>query len=141
MKKFILTTFLSVFTLIAMAAGEAEIKFEKNSHDFGTFPESTKVTCTFKFTNTGDKLLVIHQAIASCSRRAAVHNNPDPYFSRQQTLLDRNVMETVTEALRITLSSAPAGAGFLWLTSCSPYQISFLSLSTFNCSLTVPPSF
>ena len=66
MKKFILTTFLSVFTLIAMAAGEAEIKFEKNSHDFGTFPESTKVTCTFKFTNTGDKLLVIHQAIASC---------------------------------------------------------------------------
>ena len=45
----------------------AEIKFEKTSHDFGTFTESnSKVTCTFKFTNTGDKLLVIHQAIASC---------------------------------------------------------------------------
>ena len=66
MKKFILTAFLSVCTLIAFAAGEAEIKFEKTSHDFGTFPESEKVTCTFKFTNTGDKLLVIHQAMASC---------------------------------------------------------------------------
>ncbi len=66
MKKFILTTVLSVFSLIAIAAGDAEIKFEKTSHDFGSFSESTKVTCTFKFTNTGDKLLVIHQAIASC---------------------------------------------------------------------------
>ena len=66
MKKFILTAFLSVFALIAFAAGEAEIKFEKTSHDFGTFPETEKVTCTFKFTNTGDNLLVIHQAIASC---------------------------------------------------------------------------
>ena len=66
MKKFILTAFLSVFTLIAFAAGEAVIKFEKTSHDFGTFPETEKVTCTFKFTNTGDTLLVIHQAIASC---------------------------------------------------------------------------
>ena len=66
MKKFILTTVLSVFSLIAIAAGEAEIKFEKTSHDFGTFPETEKVTCTFKFTNTGDNLLVIHQAIASC---------------------------------------------------------------------------
>ena len=67
MKKLILTTILSVFGLFAFAAGEAEIKFEKTSHNFGTFPEAeSKVTCTFKFTNTGDNLLVIHQAIASC---------------------------------------------------------------------------
>jgi hypothetical protein len=69
MKKLILATILSVFGLFAFAAGsgEAEIKFEKTSHNFGTFPESSpKVTCTFKFTNTGDKLLVIHQAMASC---------------------------------------------------------------------------
>ena len=66
MKKFILTTILSVFAMLAFAAGEAEIKFEKTSHDFGSFPESQKVTCTFKFTNTGDNLLVIHHAIASC---------------------------------------------------------------------------
>lgn len=69
MKKLIFATILSVFGLFAFAAGsgEAEIKFEKTSHNFGTFPESSpKVTCTFKFTNTGDKLLVIHQAMASC---------------------------------------------------------------------------
>ena len=66
MKKLILTTILSVFAMLAFAAGEAEIKFEKTSHNFGSFPESQKVTCTFKFTNTGNNLLVIHQAIASC---------------------------------------------------------------------------
>ena len=67
MKKLILTTILSIFAMVTFAAGGAEIKFEKTSHDFGTFSESSpKVTCVFKFTNTGDKLLVIHQAIASC---------------------------------------------------------------------------
>ena len=66
MKKLILTTILSVFAMLAFAAGEAEIKFDKTSHNFGSVPESQKVTCTFKFTNTGDNLLVIHQAIASC---------------------------------------------------------------------------
>ena len=69
MKKLILASILSVFGLLAFAAGggEAEIKFEKTSHNFGTFPESSpKVTCTFKFTNTGDNLLVIHQAMTSC---------------------------------------------------------------------------
>ncbi|MBE6272894.1 MAG: DUF1573 domain-containing protein [Bacteroides sp.] len=67
MKKLVLTTILSIFAMVTFAAGEAEIKFEKTSHDFGTFSESSpKVTYVFKFTNTGDKLLVIHQAIASC---------------------------------------------------------------------------
>ncbi|MBQ8443288.1 MAG: DUF1573 domain-containing protein [Bacteroides sp.] len=66
MKKLILTTILSLFALLTFAAGEADIKFDKTSHNFGTFPESEKVTCTFKFTNTGNNLLVIHQAIASC---------------------------------------------------------------------------
>lgn len=66
MKKLFLTTILSIFALVTFAAGEAEIKFEKPSHNFGSFPETEKVTCTFKFTNTGDNLLVIHQAIASC---------------------------------------------------------------------------
>ena len=67
MKKLILTTIFLIFAMVTFAAGGAEIKFEKTSHNFGTFPESSpKVTCVFKFTNTGDKLLVIHQAIASC---------------------------------------------------------------------------
>lgn len=66
MKKLFLTTILSIFALVTFAAGEAEIKFEKTNHNFGSFPETEKVTCTFKFTNTGDNMLVIHQAIASC---------------------------------------------------------------------------
>lgn len=66
MKKLFLTTILSIFALVTFAAGEAEIKFEKTSHNFGSFPETEKVSCTFKFTNTGDNMLVIHQAIASC---------------------------------------------------------------------------
>lgn len=45
----------------------AEIRFENETHNFGTFSsESPVVKCTFKFTNTGDAPLVIHQAIASC---------------------------------------------------------------------------
>ena len=66
MKKIILTT-LSLFIGVIMAYAGADIKFESTTHDFGSFSEkSPKVTCTFKFTNTGDGPLVIHQAIASC---------------------------------------------------------------------------
>lgn len=69
MKKYLFTAFLMLCSLVSFAqqANEAEIKFDKSSHDFGIFTESnSKVTCTFTFTNTGNKLLVIHQAIASC---------------------------------------------------------------------------
>ena len=66
MKKILLTTIMLVIGMVAFAQS-ADIKFDKMSHNFGTFSEdSPKVTCTFRFTNTGDKLLVIHQAIASC---------------------------------------------------------------------------
>lgn len=66
MKKILLTTIMLVIGMVAFAQS-ADIKFDKTSHNFGTFSEDNpKVTCTFKFTNTGDKLLVIHQAIASC---------------------------------------------------------------------------
>lgn len=69
MKKYLFTAFLMLCSLVSFAqqANEAEIKFDKTSHDFGIFTESnSKVTCTFTFTNTGNQLLVIHQAIASC---------------------------------------------------------------------------
>lgn len=66
MKKILLTTIMLVIGMVAFAQS-ADIKFDKMSHNFGTFSEDNpKVTCTFKFTNTGDKLLVIHQAITSC---------------------------------------------------------------------------
>ena len=45
----------------------ADIKFEKTSHNFGSFSEKNAVvTYTFTFTNVGDLPLVIHQATASC---------------------------------------------------------------------------
>ncbi|MBQ8501264.1 MAG: DUF1573 domain-containing protein [Bacteroides sp.] len=54
---------------IGMAAAQtkAEIKFDKTSHNFGTFPEEKPVvTHIFTFTNVGNGPLVIHQAVASC---------------------------------------------------------------------------
>ena len=46
---------------------QAEATFEVRSHDFGTIMEAKgPVSCTFEFTNTGDKPLVINQAVASC---------------------------------------------------------------------------
>ena len=68
MKKILFTTLLCVMNvLFVIAQGTAEITFEKTSYNFGSFSESSpKVTCKFKFKNTGDGPLVIHQAIASC---------------------------------------------------------------------------
>ena len=68
MKRIILTSLFSLMSfLMVLAAGTAEIKFEKTKHNFGLFSESNpKVTCTFKFKNVGDGPLIIHQAIASC---------------------------------------------------------------------------
>lgn len=51
----------------ASAQTKADIKFDKTTHNFGTFPEANPiVNCTFTFTNIGDAPLVIHQAVASC---------------------------------------------------------------------------
>ena len=50
-----------------MAQKPAEIKFDKTTHNFGTFSEKNpKVTCTFSYTNVGETPLVVNQAIASC---------------------------------------------------------------------------
>ena len=64
MKKLILTTIVLAFTLTtAMAQKPAQIKFEKTSHDFGSFSESNpKVSCVFAFENVGEQPLVINQA-------------------------------------------------------------------------------
>jgi hypothetical protein len=68
MKKLLLMTLLLVCGItMATAQKQAEIKFEKTTHDFGTFSEkSPVVTCTFTFSNVGEKPLVINQAMASC---------------------------------------------------------------------------
>lgn len=52
---------------LASAQKQAEIKFDKLVHNFGTFSETTPVQeATFTFTNVGNAPLVINQAVASC---------------------------------------------------------------------------
>ena len=68
MKKLIvIATMLMCGLTAAFAQKPAEIKFDKLTHDFGTFSEkSPVVTCTFTYTNVGEEPLVINQAMASC---------------------------------------------------------------------------
>ena len=68
MKKMILMTLMLVCGMtMSMAQKPAQIKFEKTTHNFGSFSESNpKVTCTFTYTNVGEQPLVVNQTIASC---------------------------------------------------------------------------
>jgi hypothetical protein len=68
MKKLLMITFLLMATFtMATAQKQALIKFDKLTHDFGTFSESSPVVeCTFTFKNVGEAPLIINQAVASC---------------------------------------------------------------------------
>lgn len=71
MKKIItLALLLTAITMTATAQQtekKAEIKFDKLTHNFGTFSESEPVKqCTFTFKNIGNAPLIINQAVASC---------------------------------------------------------------------------
>lgn len=68
MKKLVFYMMMLVASIsYASAQGKADIKFDKTTHDFGTFSEKNPVVnCVFTFTNVGDGPLVIHQAVASC---------------------------------------------------------------------------
>lgn len=65
--------FIAIFAVCMMAVtafaddSYSEAKFEVKSHDFGNIKEEGgPVSCTFEFTNTGDKPLLIIDAVASC---------------------------------------------------------------------------
>lgn len=68
MKKYILMTLLLIGGMaFAQAQKQAEIKFDKVVHNFGTFTDKEPVQeCTFTFTNVGEAPLIINQAVASC---------------------------------------------------------------------------
>ena len=65
---FIAVVAVFMVALSAVADGkQAEATFSIKSHDFGTIQEAKgPVSCTFEFTNTGDKPLLIIDATASC---------------------------------------------------------------------------
>ena len=68
-KRFFITLFAVCMVAISGLANDkyAEATFETKSHDFGTIQEAKgPVSCTFEFTNTGDKPLLIIDAVASC---------------------------------------------------------------------------
>ena len=66
-KAFLFLTLMIMSIGYMAAQAQADIKFDKMSHDFGTFSESSPIVkCTFTFTNVGDGPLVIHQVVASC---------------------------------------------------------------------------
>lgn len=64
MKKLLLL--LSIVFVSATASAQAVIKFDKTSHNFGTFAETQVQTAEFTFTNAGDKPLIIQQVFTSC---------------------------------------------------------------------------
>ena len=68
MKKILVMTLLLICGMTsAMAQKPANIKFDKLTHNFGTFSEKDPiVTCTFTYTNVGESPLIINQAVASC---------------------------------------------------------------------------
>lgn len=66
MKKLLLLVMLAVMGVTAIQA-QAQIKFDKYVHNFGTFSEADAVQkCTFTFTNVGDKPLIINKTASSC---------------------------------------------------------------------------
>lgn len=65
---FIVFCAICMVALCALADDKyAEATFTVKSHDFGTIQEAKgPVSCTFEFTNTGNKPLLIIDATASC---------------------------------------------------------------------------
>lgn len=72
-----ITVFVSLGGLLCGAMAKSVIKYDKTSHDFGTFPEAKVMECVFTFTNTGDEPLVIQQVITTCGCTVAEYTkNP-----------------------------------------------------------------
>ena len=68
-KRFLIAFFAMCMVVTTLWADDkyAEATFEVLSHDFGTIQEAKgPVSCTFEFTNTGNKPLLIIDATASC---------------------------------------------------------------------------
>ena len=75
MKKLILTLVIAFGGFVSTQAQDAatqpdpnaaEVKFESETHDFGSIPQGTPASYTFVVKNTGKSPLIITNASASC---------------------------------------------------------------------------
>ncbi|MCF8429229.1 MAG: DUF1573 domain-containing protein [Bacteroidia bacterium] len=82
MKKLIITATVAIATLISFNANaqttpgtspaaaenpnQADITFDKETHDFGTIPQGVPASYTFVFKNSGKEPLIITNAAAGC---------------------------------------------------------------------------
>lgn len=68
MKKHLIILAFALLSFFANATEKyAQATFPNKTHDFGQIQESNgPVSCTFEFINTGDKPLIIIDAVASC---------------------------------------------------------------------------
>ncbi|MES2560698.1 MAG: DUF1573 domain-containing protein [Bacteroidota bacterium] len=76
MKKLIITAFVAISAVFAANAqttptpvenkNQADITFDKETHDFGAIVQNNPATYTFVFKNTGKEPLIITNAAASC---------------------------------------------------------------------------
>ena len=67
-KRIMISLLVMLTSVLAIVADDyAQATFPVQSHDFGTIKEDGgPVTCTFEFVNTGNKPLIIVDALASC---------------------------------------------------------------------------
>mgnify|MGYP000994561497 FL=1 len=88
MKKYVMLSILFVLSMgSAMAQKQAEIKFDKMTHDFGEFSESNPVvTAVFTFKNVGDAPLIIHRAMGSCGCTVPEHTQEPIMPGKEGTL-------------------------------------------------------
>ena len=86
MKKILFISMLLILCISNAAAQKtAEIKFDKQTYNFGKFSESNPVQkCTFNFTNVGDAPLVINQAM-SFYPEVRTQTNEGSYFNSGST--------------------------------------------------------
>lgn len=98
-KLFLFTLFLVCGLASTMAQKPAEIKFDEQTHDFGTLKaDSCVVTHVFTFTNIGEQPLVINQAVASCGCTV-------PTFTREP------IQPGEKGELKVTYNGSNASAG------------------------------
>lgn len=65
MKKYFLAL-IGFFAFATAALAQADMKFDKDVHDFGTIKQGDVVNYEFKFSNSGNTPLIITEAHGSC---------------------------------------------------------------------------